>query len=133
MYPAGRFGSCDELPWPAAGLGALEDLGDEAGVVAAQGRSRMLLDGRALMVKCLACDYREVCGGGCVATRWRAVQAVGDDDAYCDYRMRLVDGIAALATAEASPSTSFSLRSPPPNLSSSRSRPPPTLKKRGTP
>lgn len=96
LYPGGRLGSCDELPWPPAQLGALDQLTGEAGVVAAQGQSPLLADGKALMAKCLRCTYRTVCGGGCVASRWREIQAVGSDSAYCDYRMRLVDGVAAL-------------------------------------
>jgi uncharacterized protein len=104
LYPDGRFGSCDELPWPAAQLTVLDQTGSEQDVTTAQQESPLLDQGRSLMAKCVTCEYRDTCGGGCVATRVRAAQAVGDDSAYCDYRMRLVDGIAALLAQPAEPS-----------------------------
>ncbi len=104
FYPDGRFGSCDELPWPAAQLTRLDQPRTEQEVTSAQQESTLLRQGRSLMAKCVTCEYRGTCGGGCLATRWRAAQAVGDDDAYCDYRMRLVDGIAALLAQPGVPS-----------------------------
>ncbi|MEU1476125.1 radical SAM protein [Streptomyces sp. NPDC005760] len=95
LYPDGRLGSCDELPWPQARLTLLDENPVESDVVRAQQGSNLLNQGKALMEKCVTCDYRTTCGGGCVATRWRHDLA-GDQDAYCDYRMRLIDGIAAL-------------------------------------
>jgi uncharacterized protein len=104
LYPDGRFGSCDELPWPAAQLTHLNQLNTEWDVAAAQQASTLLSQGRSLMAKCVPCAYRRTCGGGCVATRWRFAQATGGDDTYCDYRMRLVDGIAALLAQPGVPS-----------------------------
>nr|WP_227457249.1 radical SAM protein [Micromonospora purpureochromogenes] len=95
LYPDGRLGSCDELPWPQAQLTRLDQVSGQSEVVAAQRRLPLLNQGKALMERCTTCAYRSVCGGGCVATRWHHDQA-GDQDAYCDYRMRMVDGIAAL-------------------------------------
>lgn len=95
LYPDGRFGSCDELPWPAARLADLGQVRGEHDVTSAQRDSALLGQGRSLMAKCVTCAYRSTCGGGCIATRWRYA-AAGDEDAYCDYRMRLVDGVAAL-------------------------------------
>ncbi|MDQ0810174.1 uncharacterized protein QFZ63_001888 [Streptomyces sp. B3I7] len=102
LYPDGRLGSCDELPWPEAQLGRLGQIPGEAGVVAAQRRLPLLNAGKALMDRCTTCSYRSACGGGCVATRWRQDQA-GDQDAYCDYRIRVIDGIAALLAQPAHP------------------------------
>lgn len=104
LYPDGRFGSCDELPWPAAQLTILDQTSSEQTVTTAQRESPLLDQGRSLMAKCVSCEYRDTCGGGCVATRVRAAQAVGDDSAYCDYRMRLIDGISALLAQPAEPS-----------------------------
>jgi uncharacterized protein len=95
LYPDGRFGSCDELPWPAAQLTTLPEVTDTRQIVAAQRTLPLLVEGRGLMSKCVTCDYQTSCGGGCIATRIRARNG-GSDDPYCDYRMRLVDGIAAL-------------------------------------
>ncbi|MCP2337538.1 radical SAM/SPASM domain-containing protein [Actinomadura rupiterrae] len=97
LYPEGRFGGCDELPWPAARLGTL---GDGLDVGAAQQASPLLRQGRSLMNRCASCAYRSTCGGGCIATRLRNVQ---DEDAYCDARMRLVDGVAALLAQPSHP------------------------------
>jgi uncharacterized protein len=102
LYPDGRLGSCDELPWPQARLGLLPTLREEADVRAAQEGSRLLAQGKALMQKCVSCSYHDTCGGGCVATRWRMDRSE-DPDAYCDYRMRLVDGTAALLAQSAHP------------------------------
>ncbi|MEV1011762.1 radical SAM protein [Streptomyces sp. NPDC049881] len=102
LYPDGRLGSCDELPWPQAQFASLGRIPDEAAVVAAQRRLPLLNEGKALMERCTTCAYRSACGGGCVATRWRQDQA-HDQDAYCDYRMRMIDGIAALLAQPAHP------------------------------
>ncbi|MER7464241.1 radical SAM protein [Streptomyces sp. NPDC097981] len=102
LYPDGRLGSCDELPWPQARLTQLESTADEHEVVRAQQDSLLLDQGKALMDKCTTCDYRTTCGGGCIATRWRQDPA-GDHDAYCDYRMRMIDGVAALLAQPAQP------------------------------
>ncbi|MFB7780038.1 hypothetical protein [Streptomyces bauhiniae] len=55
----------------------------------------MLHQARSLVTKCTTCDYRDTCGAGCPAVRLRFA-AAGDEDAYCDHRMRLIDGVAAL-------------------------------------
>jgi uncharacterized protein len=102
LYPDGRLGGCDELPWPAAQLTTLRDTTDERLVLAAQGRSELRERTRSLMAKCVSCSYRDTCGGGCLATRLRYVTA-GNEDAYCDYRMRLVDGVAAILAQPADP------------------------------
>ncbi|QFQ99291.1 radical SAM protein [Streptomyces phaeolivaceus] len=102
LYPDGRLGSCDELPWPQARLTLLDENSVESDVVKAQQGSNLLNQGKALMEKCVTCDYRSTCGGGCVATRWR-YDLSGDQDAYCDYRMRMIDGIAALLAQPAHP------------------------------
>ncbi|MEW1719740.1 SPASM domain-containing protein [Streptomyces sp. NPDC093109] len=103
VYPDGRLGSCDELPWPAARLLPLTTASNETDVTAAQRSNTLLTGGRDLMAKCTTCPYRTVCGGGCTATRWRMRQATGSDDAYCDHRIRLIDGIAALLAAPEHP------------------------------
>lgn len=95
LYPDGRLGSCDELPWPQAQLGLLPLLHDQDQVTTAQQHSKLLGRTHAVMSKCTTCRYQQTCGGGCVATRLR-LEASDDPDAYCDYRMRLVDGMAAL-------------------------------------
>ena len=95
LYPDGRLGSCDELPWPQAQLTLLDSTNDQREITEAQQGSNLLNQGKALMDKCTTCDYRSTCGGGCVATRWR-MNLANDQDAYCDYRMRMIDGIAAL-------------------------------------
>ncbi|MFJ8450425.1 SPASM domain-containing protein [[Kitasatospora] papulosa] len=102
LYPDGRLGSCDELPWPQAQLTRLDQAGDQVGIIAAQRRLPLLNQGKDLMDRCTTCDYRTSCGGGCIATRWRYDKA-GDQDAYCDYRMRVIDGIAALLAQPAHP------------------------------
>ncbi len=102
LYPDGRFGSCDELPWPAAQLAELAEVRRPQDVVSAQRHSVLLGQGRSLVAKCVTCDYRGTCGGGCIATRWRYA-AAGDEDAYCDYRMRLIDGVAGLLAQPAAP------------------------------
>lgn len=102
LYPDGRLGSCDELPWPQAQLDSLAQATDQAALIASQRRLPLLNQGRALMERCITCAYRSTCGGGCVATRWRHDQA-GDQDAYCNYRIRLIDGIAALLAQPAHP------------------------------
>jgi uncharacterized protein len=96
LYPDGRLGSCDELPWPRAELTTLRQADHEPAVSAAQQRSPLLGQLRTLMSKCAACEYRGTCAGGCLATRVRLHESAGDDDAYCDYRMRLIDGVAGL-------------------------------------
>ncbi len=109
-YPDGRFGSCDELPWPQAHLLPLADVRSERDVTAAQHTNPLLTAGRELMTKCLSCPYRTVCGGGCTATRWRMAQATGSDDAYCDHRGRLIDGMAHLLAAPDHPAGAHCLR-----------------------
>jgi uncharacterized protein len=103
LYPDGRLGSCDELPWPEASLTLLHETDDEPTIVAAQRQSALLSQGKALMNRCVTCEYRTTCGGGCVATRWRYNLAEGQD-AYCDHRIRLIDGTAALLAQPAHPS-----------------------------
>ncbi|MFF6833288.1 radical SAM protein [Streptomyces sp. NPDC012438] len=102
LYPDGRLGSCDELPWPQAQITRLGQTAGEPDIVAAQRRLPLLNQGKGLMGRCSGCSYRSVCGGGCIATRWRYEKA-GDQDAYCDYRMRMIDGIAALLAQPAHP------------------------------
>ncbi|MFD4371865.1 radical SAM protein [Streptomyces sp. NPDC058486] len=102
LYPDGRLGSCDELPWPQAQLARVDQIKGEPGIVTAQRCLPLLNQGRDLMERCIACSYRSACGGGCIATRWRYERA-GDQDAYCDYRMRMVDRIAALLAQPAHP------------------------------
>ncbi|MFD6247810.1 radical SAM protein [Streptomyces roseolus] len=102
LYPDGRLGSCDELPWPQAQITRLDQTAGEPDIVAAQRRLPLLNQGKDLMGRCTGCSYRSACGGGCIATRWRYEKA-GDQDAYCDYRMRMIDGIAALLAQPAHP------------------------------
>ncbi|MFB7108684.1 radical SAM protein [Streptomyces sp. NPDC056291] len=109
-YPDGRFGSCDELPWPQALLAPLAATRSEADVTAAQQANPLLAQGRELMAKCASCRYRTVCGGGCTATRWRMLKATGSDDAYCEHRARLIDGVAHLLAAPDHPDGAHCLR-----------------------
>ncbi|MFF4650902.1 radical SAM protein [Streptomyces sp. NPDC001380] len=95
LYPDGRLGSCDELPWPQARLTLLDQAADQEAVVAAQRGSPLLGSAKSLMHRCTVCEYRDTCGGGCTATRLRYDSSGAQDD-YCDHRMRLVDGVAAL-------------------------------------
>ncbi|MFJ3824968.1 radical SAM protein [Streptomyces nodosus] len=109
-YPDGRFGSCDELPWPQAHLLPLAAARSEADITEAQRANPLLTAGRELMTKCLSCPYRTVCGGGCTATRWRMLNATGSDDAYCDHRRRLIDGMTHLLAAPDHPAGAHCLR-----------------------
>ncbi|MEU2026215.1 radical SAM protein [Streptomyces sp. NPDC016469] len=109
-YPDGRLGSCDELPWPRAHLLPLAAARTESDITQAQHANPLLTAGRHLMTKCAACPYHSVCGGGCTATRWRMVKATGDDDAYCDHRARLIDGMAHLLAAPDHPAGAHCLR-----------------------
>ncbi|MDT0453762.1 radical SAM/SPASM domain-containing protein [Streptomyces hesseae] len=102
LYPSGRMGSCDELPWPQAQLAVLDKDTTTARITAAQKGSNLLGQGKSLMNKCVTCDYRSTCGGGCIATRWR-MNLGGDHDAYCAYRMRIIDATAALLADPAHP------------------------------
>ncbi|MFI9273935.1 radical SAM protein [Kitasatospora sp. NPDC052896] len=102
LYPDNRFGSCDELAWPQARLTQLDEVSGQHELASLQQGSLLLNQGKALMNKCASCDYRSTCGGGCIATRWRQDPAA-DGDAYCDYRMRMIDGIAALLAQPAHP------------------------------
>ncbi|MFD0347211.1 radical SAM protein [Kitasatospora aburaviensis] len=102
LYPDGRLGSCDELPWPQAQLTLLDTTNDQHEVARAQRSSTLLNQGKALMQRCTTCDYRSTCGGGCVATHWR-MNLVDGQDAYCDHRMRVIDGVAALLAQPAHP------------------------------
>ncbi|MFK0120123.1 radical SAM protein [Streptomyces sp. NPDC090994] len=109
-YPDGRVGSCDELPWPQAHLLPLAAARSESDITEAQHANPLLTAGRELMTKCTSCPYRTVCGGGCTATRWRMLQATGSDDAYCDHRGRLIDGMAHLLAAPDHPAGAHCLR-----------------------
>jgi uncharacterized protein len=102
-YPDGRLGSCDELPWPQAALLPLATAGTETRIIAAQHTNPLLRAGRNLMDKCRTCAYQTTCGGGCTATRYRMVTATGSDDAYCEHRAQLIDGIAHLLAAPQQP------------------------------
>ncbi|MFB7475602.1 radical SAM protein [Kitasatospora sp. NPDC056184] len=102
LYPDGRLGSCDELPWPQAQLTVLEPGTSPADITTPQRTSNLLGQGRGLMTGCLTCDYRTTCGGGCIATRWR-MNLAGQHEEYCDHRMRLIDGTAALLAAPEHP------------------------------
>lgn len=104
LYPDGRLGSCDELPWPQARLATLGEVRAEPDVVAAEDGSPLLRQARSLVTKCMTCDYRNTCGAGCPAVRLRFA-AAGDEDAYCDHRMRLIDGVAALLAQPDHPSS----------------------------
>ncbi|PYC69175.1 radical SAM protein [Streptomyces tateyamensis] len=106
LYPDGRLGSCDELPWPQARLTTLQTVTGQREITEAQHRSNLLNQGKALMNRCTTCDYRSTCGGGCIATRWR-MDLADDQDAYCDYRMRMIDGIAALLAQPGHPDGSW--------------------------
>ncbi|MEW1687503.1 radical SAM protein [Streptomyces sp. NPDC091265] len=109
-YPDGRFGSCDELPWPQAKLLPIAAARSEADVTEAQHANPLLTAGRQLMTKCAPCLYRAVCGGGCTATRWRMLKATGSDDAYCDHRARVIDGMAHLLASPDHPAGAHCLR-----------------------
>ncbi|MEV7928580.1 radical SAM protein [Kitasatospora sp. NPDC088779] len=102
LYPGGRLGSCDELPWPQAQLTHLTPTTSPADITTAQHGSNLLRQGKGLMTACVTCDYRGTCGGGCIATRWR-MNLAGHHDAYCDHRIRLIDGTAALLADPAHP------------------------------
>lgn len=102
LYPDGRLGGCDELPWPQAQLTLLDQATDVSAVVAAQRRLPLLNEAKGLMARCRTCAYRDSCGGGCLATRGRYAEA-GDQDSYCEYRMRMIDGIAALIAQPSHP------------------------------
>ncbi|MFJ7904019.1 radical SAM protein [Streptomyces sp. NPDC096198] len=109
LYPDDRLGSCDELPWPQARLAALGDVHVEFDVSDAQSSSPLLRRARSLVTKCVTCDYRDTCGAGCPAIRLR-FEATGDEDAYCDHRMRLIDGIAGLLAQPDHPTGAFCTR-----------------------
>ncbi|MFD6347787.1 SPASM domain-containing protein, partial [Streptomyces roseolus] len=96
------LGGCDELPWPQAQLTRLDQVAGEPDIVAAQRWLPLLRQGKDLMERCTACSYRSACGGGCIATRLR-YEKDEDQDAYCGYRMRIIDGIAALLAQPAHP------------------------------
>ncbi|PVD04596.1 radical SAM protein [Streptomyces sp. CS014] len=101
-YPDGRLGSCDELPWPQAGLVNTHRPLHLEDITRAQAKSPLLRQVRTLTDDCTGCSHASVCGGGCVATRHRA-HATGQHQDYCDYRMRMIDGIAALTANPADP------------------------------
>lgn len=98
LYPDGRFGGCDELDWPAAKLGTLDQFDSPTKLSAAQRASPLNQRLRTLMAKCVGCSYRDTCAGGCLATRLRAAEPEQDED-YCAHRMRLIDGVAGLLAA----------------------------------
>jgi uncharacterized protein len=96
VYPDGRIGTCDELPMPTGRLGwadASEPLQDliENGPIFDQIAP--------LMNKCQSCSHRASCGGGCLATRLR-YQGTEWDDAYCDYRKKIIDYVRGELAAE---------------------------------
>ena len=95
LYPDDRLGSCDELPWPQAQLAPLATIPSQQAVRGRQDGSTLLRSGRSLLRTCLTCQYRDSCGGGCLAVRLRYAKA-GEHEAYCRHRMRLIDGVAAL-------------------------------------
>ena len=109
LYPDDRLGSCDELPWPQAQLAPLASLDSQRTVREQHDRSELLRSGRSLVRSCTTCDYRDSCGGGCLAVRLRYAHA-GDDEAYCRHRMRLIDGIAALVAQPEQPGAAWCTR-----------------------
>jgi uncharacterized protein len=72
----------------ATGLSVLENEFDEAlrdpGVVARQ------IGVRALASECLACEFRNQCGGGHYAHRYRAGEGFRNRSVYCDDMKRLI-------------------------------------------
>ncbi|MGW0731798.1 radical SAM protein [Streptomyces sp. NPDC002851] len=109
LYPDDRLGSCDELPWPNATLTRLTPSTTEAELADSQRRLPLLQQARTLVSVCGICDYRDTCGAGCLAVRHRFAQA-GDDKAYCDHRMRLIDGTAALLAQPGHPAAMWCTR-----------------------
>jgi uncharacterized protein len=91
LYPDGKVGTCDELPMPEGFLGRA-NVGTFDELAAAMVRSGLYKGFEPLLNKCLMCGYRNVCGGGCLATRLR-YHGTPHDDAYCDYRIQLIEHV----------------------------------------
>jgi len=99
LYPDGRVGVCDELPMPA-GLLASSDKGFQVDVdTLSEAETRLPLFRRfeSLIAKCQKCSYLKICGGGCFATRLR-YEGTNLDDAYCGYRIRLIEHVRKTMT-----------------------------------
>jgi radical SAM protein with 4Fe4S-binding SPASM domain len=93
LYPDGRIGGCDELDMPASWLGDLASSVTVEELVSMQGNSALPARFKPLIDKCSTCSHEAVCGGGCWATRIRYHGTPGDE-AYCDYRKRVIDHVA---------------------------------------
>lgn len=106
LYPDGRLGSCDEFSMPDAELAHVHAIGSIDEVLGFATKPAMLHDLERMLAKCDGCAYRATCRGGCLATRRRYLDT-DYDDAYCDYRARVIDhvarDVAPLARAAPSP------------------------------
>ncbi|MEJ0075256.1 MAG: radical SAM protein [Alphaproteobacteria bacterium] len=101
LYPDGRVGSCDELPFDVALLGQLEKQTPSSLIENISG-TQGFNDLKPLLLKCTSCSYHSLCGGGCLATRLR-YQGTDRYEAYCDHRIAVIEAVRSLwATADAS-------------------------------
>lgn len=107
LYPDGRVGSCDEFSMPTAQLGRLADgwtwQGEQHLGLTINPDLHARLE-RLLRI-CDGCDYLATCGGGCLASRMR-YEGTPYEQAYCDYRMKIVDHLAAALPASQTGRTS---------------------------
>ncbi|MGI5151693.1 radical SAM protein [Plantactinospora sp. CA-294935] len=94
LYPDGRLGSCDELGVPDGLLGTVHDLPSLAAATSLVTNPSLRTGLDELLDKCTDCDYRQTCGGGCLATRLRYRNSAFYED-YCTHRIEIIDHIAA--------------------------------------
>ncbi|MGQ4599098.1 radical SAM protein [Nocardia sp. R6R-6] len=100
LYPDGRIGSSDELGMPSALLGTVQSAETIDDLLTLDSNPELRSNLTALLAKCAGCTHEQSCRGGALPDRLR-FEGTGFEDAYCDYRRKVIDHVSAALPAPA--------------------------------
>lgn len=98
LYPDGRIGSSDELSMPGALLGTVELAGTLDTLLTFDSNRRLRSNMTTLLSKCSGCSHESTCRGGALTDRLR-FEGTELEEAYCDYRRKVIDHVAGVMPA----------------------------------
>lgn len=93
LYPDGRLSSCDELDISDSILiSHIDQIKSLDDILYFQTNKPLKKSLNEILEKCRGCDYREICNGGCLATRKRYAGSQYYEE-YCQYRIEIIDHV----------------------------------------
>lgn len=89
IYPDGTITSCDNFNLQDGFIGKINEIESIESIINFQKNSKLKNHYVSLLSKCNKCDYKNICTGGCIATR----QRYSDTGEYCQGMKSMINHI----------------------------------------